>query len=112
MGSPVASEFNLLLDNRLSRWVQRKRIRLSMEDINQFNCFQAEEVEENLDTLAYWASQFTNPCWSQLVHMALEIHSIAAMSAAVEQAFSRYVIVYYFELAQIQTLLIIILVYI
>ena len=107
------SELNLLLDDTFSRWNQRKRLRLSMGDIDQFERFQAAEEEEEVpDILAYWAARFTNPRWSQLAHMALEIHSIAAMSAEVERAFSRYVIVYYFGLAQIQTLLIIIRVYI
>lgn len=67
-----------------------------MGDIEQFDCFQGEEQEEEVpDILAYWAAQFTNPRWSQLAHMVLEIHSIAAMSAEVEGAFSRYVIFYF-----------------
>ena len=95
-GSSAASELNLLLDDTLSRWNQRKRLRLSMGDIDQFERFQAAEEEEEVpDILAYWAARFTNPRWSQLAHMALEIHSIAAMLAEVEQAFSRYVIIYY-----------------
>ena len=84
-----------------------------MGDIDQFERFQAAEEEEEVpDILAYWAARFTNHRWSQLAHMALGIHSIAAMSAEAERAFSRYVIIYYFGLAQIQPLLIIILVYI
>ncbi|KAG0637196.1 hypothetical protein HOY80DRAFT_1002866 [Tuber brumale] len=39
--------------------------------------------------LAYWAAQLSNPWWAQSVHMAIEIHSIPAMSAEVEWAFSR-----------------------
>jgi len=82
-----------------------------MGDIDQFECFHVAEEEEVVpDILVYWAARFTNPRWSQLAHMALEIHSIAAMSAEVERDFSRYVIIYYPKQAQIQTLLIIILV--
>ena len=77
-------------DDSLSRWNQRKRVRLTMEDIDQFDRFQGTEEEEDVpDILAYWAARFTNPRWSQLAHMALEIHSIAAMSAEVERVFSR-----------------------
>ena len=94
--SPAASEVNSFQETALSRWNQRKRVRLSMEDIDQFDRFQgAEEEEEVSDILAYWAARFTNLRWSQLAHMALEIHSIAAMSPEVERAFSRYVIFYY-----------------
>ena len=94
--SPAASEVNSFPETALSRWNQRKRVRLSMGDIDQFDRFQgAEEEEEVLDILAYWAVRYTNPRWSQLAHMALEIHSIPAMSAEVERAFSRYVIFYY-----------------
>jgi len=81
-----------------------------MGDIDQFARFQAAEEEVEVpDILVYWAAQFTNPCWSPLAHMALEIHSIVAMSAEVERALSRYVIIYYPKKAEIQALLIIIL---
>lgn len=73
------------MDDSLSQWNQRKRVRLTLGDVDQFDRFQAaEEEEEVANILAYWAAQFTNPQWSQLAHMALEIHSIAAMSAEVE----------------------------
>jgi len=88
--TPVPPEFHLVADNALSRWNQRKRARLSTGEIDQFEHFQAIEEEEDVpDILVYWAARLTNPRWSQLAHMALEIHSIAAMSAEVERAFSR-----------------------
>ena len=83
--SPTVSEVNSFPETALSRLNQRKRVRLSMGDIDQFDRFQgAEEAEEVTDILAYWPAQFTNPRWSQLAHRALELHSITAMSPEVE----------------------------
>ena len=95
MESPQISNSNIVLpDDTLSCSNQRKCARLSWGNIDQFERFQVtEEDEEVPDILAYWAARFTNPCWSQLAHMALEIYSIAAMSAEVERAFSRYMII-------------------
>ena len=71
--SPTTLKINSFPEMALSWWNQRKHVRLSMEDIDQFDRFQgAEEQEEVSDILAYWAAQFTNPKWSQLAHMALE----------------------------------------
>jgi len=82
--------FEILPDNTLSRWKQKKRAPHTPGESDQFDRFQAaEEKEEVPDILAYWAAQLNNPRWSQLAHMALEIHSIPAMSAEVERAFSR-----------------------
>jgi len=49
------------------------------------------EVEEVDDLLSYWSTQLKNPRWTQLSHRALEMHSIAAMSAHVKPIFSRLV---------------------
>ena len=74
----------------VSRWKQKKRARLNTTDGDQFDRFQVTEEEEEVpDILRYWADRLSNPRWSQLAHMALEIHSIQAMSAEVERLFSR-----------------------
>jgi len=76
-------------DDTLARWKQKKRARLTHDAIDQFDWFQiTEEVEEVSDILLYWAARLKNARWTQLSHMALEIHSIAAMSAEVERVFS------------------------
>jgi hypothetical protein len=79
------------IDTGLTRWKQKKRARLTVQDSDQFDRFQSaeEEEEEVPDILKYWANQLANPCWVQLAHMAREIHSIPAMSAEVERVFSR-----------------------
>jgi len=89
--APTSSgELEILPDDTLSRWKQKKRARLTQGDSDQFDRFQAAEEEEEVpDILAYWAARLNNPRWSQLAHMAMEIHSIPAMSAEVERAFSR-----------------------
>ena len=75
----------------ISRWKQKRRARLNTTEGDQFDRFQfAEEEEEVPDILRYWADRLSNPQWSQLAHMALEIHSIPAMSAEVERVFRRY----------------------
>lgn len=79
-------------NSTLSRWKKIKRAKLTNDDLDQWNRFQStEEVEEVEDLLGYWATRLKNPRWTQLSHMALEIHSIAAMSAQVERVFSRLV---------------------
>ena len=89
--TPTASTgFLILPDDTLSRWKQKNRARLTHGESNQFDRFQAAEEEEEVpDILAYWAAQLNNPRWSQLAHMALEIHCIPAMRAEVARAFSR-----------------------
>ncbi|RPA94822.1 hypothetical protein L873DRAFT_1397904 [Choiromyces venosus 120613-1] len=63
--SPSVSEFHLPQDDTLSRWKQKKRARLTMGDIDQFERFQAAGEEEEVpDLLAYWALRFSNPRWS------------------------------------------------
>jgi len=60
--------------------------------MDQWDRFQSvEELEEVDDLLGYWSTRLKNPRWTQLSYMALEIHSIAAMSAQVERIFSRLV---------------------
>ena len=87
--STAATESRVLPD-LLSRWKQKKRARLTPGDSDQFDHFQAAEEEEPVpDILAYWSAQLNNFRWAQLAHIALEIHSIPAMSAEVEHAFSR-----------------------
>ena len=79
-------------DPTLSRWKTKKRARLTHDELDQWDRFQiAEEVDEVEDLLGYWSTRLKNPRWAQLSHMALEIHSIAAMSAQVERVFSRSV---------------------
>ena len=74
----------------ISKWKQKKRAKLNTSEGDQFDKFQfTEEEEEVPDILRYWADRLSNPRWSQLAHMALEIHSIPAMSAEVERVFSR-----------------------
>ena len=89
--TPTASTgFEIFPDDTLSRWKQKKQTRLTQGESDYFDHFQAAEEEEEVpDILAYWAARLNNPKWSQLTHMALEIHSIPAMSAEVERAFSR-----------------------
>jgi len=87
-----ATSTSTATDATLSRWKTKKRARLTHEDMDQWDRFQiAEEVDEVEDLLGYWSTRLKNPRWSQLSHMALEIHSIAAMSAQVERVFSRLV---------------------
>ena len=75
----------------ISKWKQKKRAKLNTTEGDQFDRFQfTEEEEEVPDILRYWADRLSTPRWSQLAHMALEIHSIPAMSAEVERVFSRY----------------------
>ena len=82
--------FDQMPEDSLSRWKQKKRARLTHGDTDQFERFQAAEEEEEVpDILAYWAARLHNPRWTQLAHMALEVHSIPAMSAEVERVFSR-----------------------
>ena len=87
MTSVVSNEDTVVI----SRWKQKKRARLNITDSDQFDRFQVTEEEEKvMDIFRYWADRLSNPRWSQLAHMALEIHSIPAMSSEVERLFSRY----------------------
>jgi hypothetical protein len=46
-------------------------------------------VELVADILKYWADRLGDPLWSKLARMAMEIHSIPAMSTDAERLFSR-----------------------
>ena len=89
---PITPDFAALEEATvISKWKQKKRAKLNTTEGDQFDKFQfTEEEEEVPDILRYWADRLSNPRWSQLAHMALEIHSIPAMSAEVERVFSRY----------------------
>ena len=50
-----------------------------------------EEAEEGEDLLGYWATWLKSLRWTQVSHMAFEMHSIADMSAQVERLFSKLV---------------------
>jgi len=79
-------------DPTLSQWKKTKRARITHEDMDQWDQFQrVEEVEKVDDLLGYWSTRLKNLRWTQLSHMALVIHSIAAMSAQVERVFNRLV---------------------
>lgn len=55
--SSAATELQVLPDDTLSRWKQKKRARLTQGDGAQFDCSQAAEEEEEVpDILAYWAA--------------------------------------------------------
>lgn len=59
-------------------------------DTDQFEQFQAAVEEEAVsDMVAYLAARLHNARWTQLVYMALEVHTIPAMWAEVEHLFCR-----------------------
>ena len=64
--TPTASPgFEILLDDTLSCWKQKKRARLTQGERDQFDRFQAAQEEEKVpDILAYWAARLNNPRWS------------------------------------------------
>jgi len=74
----------------IPQW-RRKGARLTMgiADINQMQLFQSTpEAEDVTDLIHYWPKRLNSPPWSQLACMALNIHSIPAMSSEVERVFS------------------------
>ena len=88
---PISSETGHISGgDMLAQWKEKKRARLTINDTDQFDRFQAsEEVGDVPDILLYWAERIKHPAWAQLAGMAMEIHSIPAMSAEVERVFSR-----------------------
>jgi len=59
---------------------------------DHFEQFQpAVEEEEVSDILAYLAARLHNARWTELVYMALEVHTIPAMWAEVVHLFCRLV---------------------
>ena len=83
---------NIPLESNLRRWKQKRQLRGTVLAGDQFDRFQDWEMDEIdiPDILQYWLEKAKSPHWLDIATMAITIHSIPAMSAEVEQVFSRY----------------------
>jgi hypothetical protein len=59
-----------------------------LDALEQFQLLPPEFGEHARDAVCYWAAKRVDPYWKDLAMMALEIHTIPAMSGEPERVFS------------------------